>query len=156
MTSVLNHAQQVGEEIVARVQTLTVAQGAETDIGGKVFRGVRNPDRTQMPCTVVVEGDDMPSRAHQHGFAYKIVQRYGLLAYLPCDVLNPNLAAHAAIRDLQRCIFQSVGRLRPDLGGTVKTVDYVGKDIAPRSQGEDFVVAAIEIEVVYAMDISNP
>lgn len=155
--TVLNHAELVGNEVLTRVATLTTAQGAETDIGTKTYRGVRRVNKDMLPCTVLVEGDDYPVKNHQVGTQYRIQQRYALLAYLACDPLNPNVAAHAAIRDMQRAVFRSSGaQLKARFNDTVQSVTYLGRDIAPRSDGEDFVVAAIEFEVAYVMDIANP
>lgn len=154
--TVFNHAEAIGDEIVRRLKLITVAQGAETGIGISVFKGVRRVDDSMLPCAVLVEGDDMPSRAHQVGTNYRIEQRYALLAYLPCDPKNPNVAAHAAIRDMKRVVFAKGGELKATFGDKVQKVTYLGRDIGARSDGLAFVVAAIEIQVDYSEDLAVP
>ncbi len=41
------------DEIVARVQTITVANGYTSDIGERVFVDNRNPQDTEVPCAMV-------------------------------------------------------------------------------------------------------
>ena len=51
-------ASEISAELFARMQGITVANGAETDTGLRVYRGRRNVDETQVPCAVVIEGND--------------------------------------------------------------------------------------------------
>ena len=153
--SLLLTAETIAAELVARMATLTVAQGAETDVGTRVLQGKRSIDKSQIPCVVIIEGEDMPESINART-DYQIDQRYALLAYLPCSVDNPNTAAHAAIRDLKRAVFRTGDRPDVKWGGKVKAVEYLGRDIGPRADGEAFVLAIVEIGVTYVENVANP
>lgn len=153
--SLLQSAGDIAAELKARLLTRTVAQGAETDIGTRVLLGKRSIDKTQIPCVVVIEGDDMPDSANART-KYQVEQRYALLAYLPCDIDNPNTAAHAAIRDMKRAVFTTNGAPDHRLADSVKAVAYLGRDIGPRADGEAFVLAIIEVSVTYVEDVAAP
>jgi hypothetical protein len=42
------------------------------------------------------------------------------------------------------------------LNGQVKRVEYLGRDIGPRSDGEAIVLAIIEIGVQYVENVATP
>jgi len=155
MSASLHTAEDIGTELSTRLAACTVALGAETDLGTRVYRGRRRIDDTMIPCAVVIEGDDVPDRGNVKT-AYKLDQRYVLYAYVPCDPDNPNDAAHAAIRDLKRAVFNTGGAADPKLGGLVRDCVYLGRDIGPRADGASFVLAAIEIGVEYVENVANP
>lgn len=151
----LRKIEDIGDEVVARVTAIRTANGAETDIGASVFRGRRKVDESMMPCVSVIEStDDVLDEAGTTEYA--IGNRYLLFAYLTCDPNNPNVAAHAAIRDLKRAIFRTAGRPDATWGRLVKNVKYRGKDIGPRADGAAFVLAAIEFEVFTVEDVADP
>jgi hypothetical protein len=153
--SLYQSAEDIGAEIGTRLATRTVALGAETDLGAKVHLGRRHIDDTMIPCCVVVEGDDVPERTNVKT-AVHLQQRYVLFAYVPCDPSNPNTAAHAAIRDMKRAIFTTGGAPDNKLGGKVREVEYLGRDIGPRADGAAFVLAAVEIGVEYVENLATP
>lgn len=155
MSASLHAAEDIGTELSARLQACTVALGAETDLGVKVYRGRRHVDDSMIPCCVVIEGDDVPARVSV-GTRYNLDQRYVLFAYVPCDPDNPNDAAHAAIRDMKRALFNTDGQPDVKLGGKVKEIDYLGRDIGPRADGAAFVLAAIEVGVTYVENVAAP
>lgn len=156
MSTSLHTADEIGTELSARLATRTVAQGAETDLGAKVYRGRRRIDDTMIPCAVVIEGDDVPARGGNVKTDYKLDQRYVLFSYVACDPDNPNDAAHAAIRDMKRALFNTNGQPDTKLGGKVRDIVYLGRDIGPRSDGAAFVLAAIEIGVEYVENVAAP
>lgn len=155
MTTLLQRAEDIGTELSTRLAACTKALGAETDLGLKVYRGRRHVDDTMLPCAVVIEGDDAPARGNVKT-QVKLDQRYVLFAYVPCDPDNPNDAAHAAIRDMKRALFKTNGVPDNRLGGKVRDLEYLGRDIGPRSDGSAFVLAAIEVGVEYVEDLANP
>lgn len=148
-------AEDIGTDIGTRLAACTVALGAETDLGAKVFRGRRHVDDTMIPCCVVIEGDDVPARSNVRTDV-QLSQRYVLFAYVPCDPNNPNDAAHAAIRDMKRALFNTDNKPDNKLGGKVREIEYLGRDIGPRSDGAAFVLAAIEVGVEYVENLANP
>lgn len=152
MSTTLHRAEDVAAELVRRLGLLTIAQGAETDIGTVVHQGRTKVDDEMMPCTVIIEADDTPADKRLRS-TIEIAQRYVLFAYLKCDPDNPNVAAHAAIRDLKRANWKPGD---DKWGGLVRSVEYIGRDIGPRADGAGFVVAAIEMVVTYVENIDNP
>lgn len=155
--ALLQRAEDVAAEIQTRLAAVSVANGYETDLGATVYMGRvgRQIDKTMVPCCTVVEGDDEVDRARV-STQYQLQQTYILLAFVPCDPDEPNTAAHKALRDMKRAIFLTNGRPDTRWGGTVKDVAYLGRDMAPRDDGEAFVLAIMEIAVTYVEDISSP
>jgi hypothetical protein len=151
----LKTAEAVSDALLARCAPITVANGYETDMGLRHFRGARRVDETMLPCTVLIEGDEDPSRVGTRT-SIKTRRKFALLAYVPCDAQNPNVAAHAAIRDMKRAIFTLNGAADWTLGGQVRDVVYLGSEIAARADGQKFVVAAVEVELEYVEDLALP
>lgn len=152
----LHSVEAVSAELRTRLLTRTIAQGAETDIGADVHLGRTKIDDTMIPCTVIIEADDQPGRRSSVGTQYEVTQRFILFAYLPCDPMNPNTAAHAAIRDIKRAVFLTNGKDDVTWGGKVRKVEYQGKDIGPRADGAAFVVTAVEITAEYVERLAAP
>lgn len=151
----LQTGEALAAEVARRVALCTVAQGAETDLGVRIFEGRRNPSTDMIPCAVIIEADDKPS----HGGGASLVentQRFVVYAYVTCDPLHPNHAARAAIRDLKRKLFNPNGRRTCDWDRTVQAVRYLGKDIGPRADGAGFVLVGVEFEVDFVEDLSQP
>ena len=149
-------AEAVGQEVKRRLLKLTIAQGAETDIGRVVHLGHKSVSDDMIPFTTVIEGNEFVDEVK--GTLTSTAQQYVLFAYLPCDALNPNTAAHAAIRDMKRAIFrdddgQPSKYLSPPKGNAIR---YMGKDIAPRADGQSFVLASINFGVAMVEDLANP
>lgn len=153
----LHSAEDVGLEISTRLRACLVSLGAETDLGMSVLRGRRVIDDDQIPCVAIIEGqDDVEENEASREARAKIKQDYVLLAYIPCDPVNPNDAAHKALRDMKRAMFRTGVKADRTLGGKVTRVRYRGRDIGPRGDGAAFVVAALEINVEFVEDLSAP
>ncbi len=153
-------ASEISAELFARMQGITVANGAETDTGLRVYRGRRNVDETQVPCAVVIEGNDTPRDRPGRLPAVSTTQRFVLAAYVPCDADNPNDAAHAAIRDIKRAVFKPEADVSPGaigaLGGRVKALHYRGKIIEQRVDGRPLVFVSVELAAEFVEDLTNP
>jgi hypothetical protein len=81
-----------------------------------------------------------------------ISQSYMIDAFDVCDPDNPNTKALSMIRDIKRAIFKTDATL----GGAVKKVSYLGRDIGPRPDGVAMVQARVMISVEYVEDLTNP
>lgn len=145
-------AEDIALDLTSRLATITVANGYETDIGLRVFRGARKVADEQVPCAVLIEGADGVEQAPGRIPNVKVSQGYVLGGYAQCDVMNPNDMAHKIIRDLKRAIFTD----DTGLGGKVSRIGYRGRDIGPRTDGVPIVFALIEIDVNYVEDLRNP
>lgn len=150
--STFHQATQVATELAARLATITVANGFNSDIGLRVLRGRRRIDDAQVPCSVLAEGPDTPTSGPGRLPTVEVKQSYILIAYHECDPDHPNDKGHELLKDLKRSIFAD----GVTLGGQVKRVHYRGRDIGPRGDGVNIVCATIEIDVDYVEDLTNP
>lgn len=150
----LTRSEDISLEIRDRVALLLSANGAETNVGQAVYLGRKAVDDSMIPCTVIIEGNDDP--VDSSGSQVKTDQQYVLMSYLPCDADHPNTAAHAALRDLKRAVFRTDGKFDQTMGGKVKKVEYLGRDIGPRADGSAFVLAIVEISIEHVEDLANP
>ena len=148
-----NTAAAVSAEIHRRLAGILLVNGCETNIGRDVMLGRRKiPGDEQPPCLVVLEGGDDPRDHPGRIPSVLISQTYVLDGFDKCDPDNPNTKGHAIIRDLKRAIFAK----DTTLGGAVKLVTYLGRDIGPRPDGVALVQARITISVEFVEDLTNP
>jgi hypothetical protein len=155
VSALLHTAEGVSAEIRRRLLTCTVAQGAETDLGRVVHHGQATIDVEQAPCCKLVEGDDVATRAGLKP-DYEIEQRFAVIAYIPCTRDAPMTAAHAGARDIKRALFNTDGKPDTRLGGTVKVIEYSGKQMGFRKEGELMVLVIIEFGVTYVENVAAP
>ena len=157
MSDLLQSGHAIALEITARLQTVRTANGAETDLGARVYRGRRAVDDTLVPCVTIIEGaDEVQETDGRRTLGARVAQDFEILAYVPCDLSHPNDAAHAAIRDVKRALFRTNGQPDRTLGGKVVRLTYRGRDIGPRGDGAALVVAQITVAVEYVEDVANP
>lgn len=166
--SLFTKSSEVTAEIYRRLQGVLVANGAETDIGQRVYRGRRPTEvrasvpgaEVDYPYVTIIEGaasvTDQPGKIPQ----VKTRQRYMLVACLACDPDNPNDAANAAIRDIKRALFTNDKPAHPGqhggFNGRVSTLAYRSKAIDPKATGADVVFASVEIDVDFVESLIDP
>lgn len=150
-------AEDVGTIVNDKLATIKIADGFETDMGLKVFRGRRQVLPDDIPCVVIYEGDDgiksreIPSNGMDH--AVQVSQHYILEGYDFCDELNPNDTAHKILRDLKKAIFKPDATLFPH---KLKWWRYMGRLIGERSDGTKAISAYIELDVGFSEDLRAP
>jgi hypothetical protein len=151
----------IEDELVTRLTAIRVGAVEpagtalyNTDIGARVYRGRRAVDHTQVPCVSIVEADDVVTRQGTVT-QYNVGQKFALMAYVACDPDHPNQAAHAVLRDMKRAVFRTAGKPDKYLGSRVNEIKYLGRQIAPREDGQRFLVAILEIEVGYVEDVGS-
>lgn len=137
MANYYKSTEEVAEYLKTELVKVLVANGFETDLGERVFLGKRNVDEDEIPCVSIIEGEDQPGDTKNRDDV-KIQVDFALAAYLKCDTDAPNTAAHAAIRDMKRVVWRA-----PNLGNRVGALEYRGRDIGARSDGEAFVMAVL-------------
>lgn len=155
MTTTITRARDLALHIDGLLKQITKANGYETDIGLKVFRGKRKVDVSSTPCAVLLEGDD--SVGTQQGDGGQVVtQSYVLGGYAPCDIDNPNDVAHQIISDLKKAVFRRVDLTKVEsiqgttsFGGRVKNVVYAGRNIGPMGDSSAVVFGVIHIDVTF-------
>lgn len=152
----------VAADLFARMRSIRLDNGCETDIGRDVKRGRRKlPGDDAPPCMVMYEGDDDPQDRPGRIPMALVQQAYVFDAFDKCDPENPNDQAHAMIRDIKRAIFAKADPVRGTtgdmtLGGKVSKVLYLGRDIGPRPDGVALVQARVMIVVEFVEDLTNP
>jgi hypothetical protein len=156
----MSKASEVALAIDAILKTITVANGYQTDIGNTVFRGKLKIAEDDVPCVVLDEGGDKikadASNANMPGNIklkpVLLLQRYHVSGHTTCDTDNPNDAAHLMLEDIKRAIF---GGDRT-LGGAVRNIYYVGRDIGRREDGLALVAAVVAFDCEFAEDLTSP
>lgn len=137
-------ADTLAADLAGRLANITIANGYATDIGLRVFEGRRRLDESHIPCVVIVEGEDSPA-AQQMG-KIKNVARYAVEGVAACDADNPNVVGRAIVADIKKAIWG--GDIT--FGRTVVSLEYLGRTIAPREDGQETVSAAVEFSLSYA------
>lgn len=150
MTAPFTKAADIAQYLTTLLSGVTVSNGYNTDIGLRVFRGKRSKVEEQVPCAVIIEGEDTPGESAGRD-AIKITQDYVLGGYVECDPDNPNDAAHLVLKDIKRVLFKDGARM----GGRVANVSYSGRDIGPRSDGVAIVFAVVHISIVFAETLAD-
>lgn len=160
MNKTLTRARDIAAHITTTLAGITKANGYETDIGLRIYRGKRKIDDTHVPCAVLIEGEDKPG-AEQGKGSQQITQSYVLGGYADCDPDQPNDTAHMIISDIKKAVFSNTDATRADemkgtvsFGGRVKSVTYRGRDIGPRTDGVAIVFAVVHIDVVFVEQLS--
>lgn len=154
MNMPLTRAEDVSDEIEARLKTILLTNGNETNIGQRVTMGrQKQPVDSDLPCIQVFEAADNTEAEPGKLALTKVRVVYVIDAFDTCDPDAPNRQAHKMLRDIKRVIFT---REKKDLDGKVIKVHYLTKDIAPRGDGENSIQARIVIKVDYVEDLSNP
>lgn len=142
--------------VFERVQGITIANGFQTDIGLKVFRGKKTADYKEVPFAFVVEGDDQI--LEQSGLKTRTAIPFVIEGHMACDPENPNDAVHLIVADLKRAIFGGDATY----GGLVRgkhnspSLAYNGRIIGEREDGAAIVGAAIMFAAEIAEDLANP
>lgn len=157
-------AAQLALAFAERLTTIRVANGYATDIGATVFRGKGRIDVANLPCAVIYEagdkiGDDnqTPGRPGDGNVNIRmadviLAQRYFFEGHMACDADHPNDAAHAIIGDLKKALFngdRSFGKL-------VRRLQYKGRAIGRREDGQAFINASIVIDAEITENLANP
>ena len=68
-------ANDIAQALATRVQSITTANGFNTNIGAKTMRGRRRIDPGHLPCAVLIERDDNPLDQTRSGDV-KLAQKY--------------------------------------------------------------------------------
>ena len=137
-------------ELSQRFESITLVNGYQTNVGAAVYRGKLRLDPQDLPCTVMLEGDDrVDGRTRKTA---KLGQQYTVEAHADCDPNQPNDTAHKILADLNRALFS--GDLT--FGRRVAEVNYLGRAIGAREDGSNTAFASITFELVFSEDFTTP
>ncbi|OQA32883.1 MAG: hypothetical protein BWY57_01610 [Betaproteobacteria bacterium ADurb.Bin341] len=144
----MSKASNIAAALAAQLALITTANGFETNIGSRVYRGLRKLDTDKIPCAILAEGDD-DVKSMQPGVA-NITQTYIIEGHAACDPENPNDAAHAIIADIKRTLFAE------GVEYGCREIYYVGRTIAPREDGMAIVSASVIVQMSFAEKLATP
>ena len=63
MSAPFTKAADIAQYLTSLLAGVTVVHGYHTDIGLRVFRGKRSKVEEQVPCAVIIEGEDHPGES---------------------------------------------------------------------------------------------
>lgn len=145
----MSKASNIAAALAAQLALIATANGFETNIGARVFRGLRKLDPEQhIPCVVLVEGDDEVKNSHP-GVA-NLTQTYIIEGHAACDPENPNDTAHAIIADIKRTLFAE------GVEYGCREINYAGRAIAPREDGMAIVSASVTVQLSFVEKLAAP
>ncbi len=151
--TVFTKGSEIAEYLTQVLAGITKANGYNTDIGMRVFRGRRKIDESHLPCAVIIEGEDEPGDVDNR-MEVRITQRYVLGGYDVCDPDQPNDTAHLIIKDIKKAMWNR-NTHGTNLGRRVRSFKYDGKDIGPRVDGEPVVFAVVHAKAVFAETLDD-
>lgn len=150
----MSKASGIAAAIADRLGQISITNGYLTDIGQKVFRGKRDLSEEDCPCCVLIENDDAVAPASASRNTKVIITAdYAIEALLACDPDHPNDAAHMAITDLKRALFNG----DPSYGKRInKGLAYTGRVIEPRESGSGLVGVQVKVQAEFVEDLMVP
>jgi len=144
-------ASDIALELSTRLATISVANGYNTEIGARVFRGRRDLEAQSVPCVVIAELEDVVlDKSGRNGRHVKLAQVYAIEGHDACSADHPNDKAHLILEDLKRAVFGTPFVV------TVSSVDYRGRTIGVRDAGAGAIAAAIRIAVEFSENLTAP
>lgn len=149
----MSKASELAVYIASRASLVTQVNGYATGIGARVFRGRMSLNKEDLPCIVLIEGDE--TVIDQKNSKVNVDTTFVLEGHDFCDPEHPNDKGHLIVTDLKRAIFGD------DLtfGGRLKSKDevkYQGKAIGQRPEGGDIIAASISFSIAQVEDLANP
>lgn len=154
--------QKIIAALKARAETITIANGFNTDAGLHVTHGYRRPAKGDaMPRIAMVTTSDVPEAESQDDV---IVRRqwaigFGAMAEVEADDENALDTAEALLADLKRALFDDEDRT---LGGLLPPNKETGnvemgvEGTADREAGGTFVEAGVTVLVTFIEGYGHP
>jgi hypothetical protein len=143
----MSKASALAAAIFERLSAISTANGYETNVGSRGFRGRRKLEEEHMPCFVLHEGEDTPQDDARK--AVSLRQQYIVEGHMQCDPNHPNDAAHKMIADFMKALWSA------PFQGT-QQIFYKGRAIAAREDGANSVSCFIRFDVSYPVTLDNP
>jgi len=145
--------QLLAAELLARLATISKANGYASDAGLHVFDGATGvPDNLSTFLVLAESEEGVASQKEQSG------QRPDVKVSLPitvegrtaCDPLHPNTAARLLCSDIQRAVFGPGSKLPPPINANLL---YAGRTIDRRAAGETAVGVTVRLEAVFSYSL---
>lgn len=149
----MSKASELAAHLASLAANVLAANGYATDIGLRVFRGRMSLNREDLPCVVLVEGDE--TVIDQKNAKVNVDTTFVLEGHDVCDPEQPNDKGHLIVADLKKAVFGA----DLTLGGRLRSKDeikYLGKAIGQRPEGGDVIAASISFSIAQVEDLSSP
>lgn len=152
----MSKASELAQGITKALEKITKANGYQTDIGLRVYRGRVTTTLSSVPFVVLKEGKD--SVADSKVTEVVLRQPYIIEGVSACEMDNPNDVGHQILADIKKALFSGTlekgSKFR--FGTVACELEYKGRFIAQREEGSAVVTTTVVIECKYPEDLTNP
>lgn len=160
MTSTID--QTIMQNILALLQTISVANGFNFDMGTNATWGKITNTADNLPCIFLLDGDctnhddsddtpNLPGKSRPMNV--QVRKRVQVEAHVPCDVNQPNLAGHLALQDLKAALF--IGD-RMFSTSAIKSTKWVSDTFGRREDGTKVLPVMMQFDVTYPANQAAP
>jgi hypothetical protein len=148
----MSRANDIAEALKSRLEAIRTAAGYATDVGTTVYRGRRQLNE-ENACTLFEGEEDASGAAKKEPYTVTAIIHFTAEGAVACDPLNPDLAGHDLVADMQRALFTGDSTLGGLLAGPLT---YTGRVIQPRQDGQSIVTVQIKLDAIYTMTPATP
>lgn len=146
------------QDIVDRLETISLASGYNTDAGSHVFRGrVYIDEDSEIPGLTVVENDEQGSEAEVNGTQVRETTQYEIHGLVVADPDNPLDAGHGLVADIKRALFQHPnGPEFETLPKSGASLEYLGRQVMSSADGSNLAEVIVQLNVSHGEQYGNP
>lgn len=147
--------QLLAEALLARLATITHANGYATDAGLNVFDGATGVPADRLPFLVLAESEEgvgsQKTAAGDGPDDVSVSLPMSIEGRIACNPEHPNTAARVLCADIRRALF-GPGSVVSLTGGTVR-LRYAGRVIDRREPGTADVGVTVKFEAVFSYSL---
>jgi len=140
-------------ELLARLATITKANGYATDAGLHVFDGATGvPDNLDAFLVLAESEEGVASQKGQGSQPddVKVSLPFSVEGRIDCDSAHPNAAARKLCADIRRALFRSGSSIGAPINATLR---YTGRTIDRRAPGEADVGVTVRLEAIFSYSL---
>jgi hypothetical protein len=140
-------------ELLARLATVTKANGYASDAGLHVFDGATGvPDNLGTFLVLAESEEGVASQKGQGGKPddVKVSLPFAVEGRITCNPLHPNAAARQLCADIRRAIFRSGSAIGAPISATLR---YAGRTIDRREPGSTEVGVTVRLEATFSYSL---
>lgn len=145
--------QLLADALLARLSTITKANGYATDAGLHVFDGATGVPDNLDAFLVLAESEEGVASQKEQGDRpadVKVSLPFTIEGRTACNALHPNTAARLLCADIRRAVFGPGSRLPAPINATLL---YAGRTIDRRAPGEADVGVTVRLEAVFSYSL---
>ena len=145
--------QLLAAELLARLATITQANGYATNAGLHVFDGATGvPDNLGAFLVLAESEEGVASQKSQVGKPddVKVSLPFTVEGRTPCDPLHPNAAGRLLCADIRRALFGAGSTLSAPINATLR---YAGRSIDRREPGSTEVGVTVRLEAAFSYSL---